>query len=498
MNRFKSWSEAEKKLGKLTQAETELKKAIKSGTARVSEKFTGYEDEQILRCLPEAPNDWQNLDTDLHIRADVLRMVLCLDVDEEGMTELGTSIYGALISGTLNLEYCDIKTLTFLRACRFEHPIAATGAKFHRDLSLQASALPNINLAGAEIEGQFSLKYCAFETTEKEKSLSLHGAKISDALIFKSIQHVGGAVDLTSAYAENLVDDAQSWGLVSVLTLDGFRYERIGGAGFSVLQERLDWLEKGSHSNSQFFPQPYTHLATVYQNTGHERQARDVRVALARCLARRHAIDQKSRNSEQWGWLLDTMSGLPFLARLFSFPLLWLVLILPKSIGRLWHVSVDKGFDWVVGYGFKPGKTLLWILGLIAVVMAISFATWRAGDFAPNSAPILVSDGWATAAGGTQFEQCESPETIENTAAYWSDCTAAGQDWETFNSFAYAADIVIPIVEIGQTSAWAPSTKNGVLSWGWLLWWMRWVFTALGWVVTALGAAAITGVIRRE
>jgi hypothetical protein len=30
------------------------------------------------------------------------------------------------------------------------------------------------------------------------------------------------------------------------------------------------------------------------------------------------------------------------------------------------------------------------------------------------------------------------------------------------------------------------------------MWWLSWVFTIVGWIVTALGAAAITGVIRRD
>jgi len=73
---------------------------------------------------------------------------------------------------------------------------------------------------------------------------------------------------------------------------------------------------------------------------------------------------------------------------------------------------------------------------------------------------------------------------------------APGRDWETFNPIAYAADIAIPLVSFGQTEAWAPSTtRQGK---GLLLWWLRWIVTVCGWIVTALGAAAITGIIRRE
>ncbi|WP_299554191.1 hypothetical protein [uncultured Tateyamaria sp.] len=73
---------------------------------------------------------------------------------------------------------------------------------------------------------------------------------------------------------------------------------------------------------------------------------------------------------------------------------------------------------------------------------------------------------------------------------------APGRDWETFNRYAYGFDVVIPIIDFGQTDAWAPSTNRGL--WGWHLWWGRWVLSVMGWIVTALGAAAITGIIRRE
>ncbi|MFV1593971.1 hypothetical protein VWZ88_15560 [Phaeobacter sp. JH20_36] len=55
---------------------------------------------------------------------------------------------------------------------------------------------------------------------------------------------------------------------------------------------------------------------------------------------------------------------------------------------------------------------------------------------------------------------------------------------------------MVPIIDFGQTEAWAPSTTRGPA--GVILWWARWAFTLAGWIVTALGAAALTGIIRRE
>ena len=69
-------------------------------------------------------------------------------------------------------------------------------------------------------------------------------------------------------------------------------------------------------------------------------------------------------------------------------------------------------------------------------------------------------------------------------------------DWDSFNALGYAADLVIPILDLGQESAWAPSKDRG--AWGFHLWWGRWVFAAMGWIITALGAAAVTGIIQRD
>lgn len=69
-------------------------------------------------------------------------------------------------------------------------------------------------------------------------------------------------------------------------------------------------------------------------------------------------------------------------------------------------------------------------------------------------------------------------------------------DWDTFNRYGYAADLVIPILDLGQTDAWAPSKDRG--DWGKALWWGRWVLAALGWLVTGLGVAAITGIMQRS
>jgi len=152
----------------------------------------------------------------------------------------------------------------------------------------------------------------------------------------------------------------------------------------------------------------------------------------------------------------------------------------------LLSAGTDPVLRFTIGYGYRPARAVGWALILIIGLGLFFRATWQAGDMTPNAAPILVSKGWI-----------EATETHpENPGAFWSDTGQAGQDWETFFSFAYAADLVIPIVNLGQESAWAPSTSRSPL--GRIGWWLRWFAKGLGWIVTALGAAAITGVIRKD
>ncbi|WP_299679772.1 hypothetical protein [uncultured Roseobacter sp.] len=115
----------------------------------------------------------------------------------------------------------------------------------------------------------------------------------------------------------------------------------------------------------------------------------------------------------------------------------------------------------------------------------LAHMAWEEGSMAPNSAVILTTRDWMA---------LES--TVSNPADNWSARNGPGRDWATFNRYAYGADLVIPIIDLGQTDAWAPSTNREV--WGQRLWRYGFFLSIAGWIVTALGAAAITGIIRRD
>jgi len=138
-------------------------------------------------------------------------------------------------------------------------------------------------------------------------------------------------------------------------------------------------------------------------------------------------------------------------------------------------------------------RSLGWAAGLIGVGWVVAHMAWVEGSFAPNSDVIVDSAGWQVLA---------RDGAVKNPAEVWSagpkSDTGQGQgmDYEAFHALAYAVDVVVPLVVLGQEAAWAPSKDRG--PWGWHLWYLRWLLTIAGWVVTGFGAAAVTGLIRRD
>ncbi len=493
--RFTSWAEI---VDTATKAERALKDAAEAGEPCVLGP---------LDHIPPAPNNWQTLAPTHHIRAEVLRFIL-LSEQGGGITEKGLMLGGAYISGRLSLTDCTIPHKLVLMGCRFQEPLQFDRSQFIKDLGLRSCAAPALSgnamtvggqlgcdgakflakagralnlqrakidadlflrgakfhatadLSGIEIGGQLACEGAEFLARDAQ-ALNLQSATIDLGLYLRKVKHISGPVDLHSASVTTLIDDPFSWPAQGQLILNGLTYNGIVGA--TDAKTRLDWLSRGDHWNGVFFPQPYKQLAKVLHDMGHEDDALKVRVALA-CKLRQ----------EQRTALMVTPNG-----------------DLSVGVKSLWH-DLGRLFLWIwhsvslalTGHGFRSERSLFWLVLLWALAVYPAHKAWEEGSFAPNAPPVLVSAEWKTLA-----------ETADNPAAEWSNAVP-GKDWETFNRYAYAADLVIPILNLGQTDAWAPSTERG--PWGWHLWWLRWLLTALGWIVTALGAAALTGVIRRE
>ncbi|MEM9715750.1 MAG: hypothetical protein AAF826_04460 [Pseudomonadota bacterium] len=282
-------------------------------------------------------------------------------------------------------------------------------------------------------------------------ALSLARSRIGGLLFAKSLQVTRGMLNFSGVSVNRLNDEPAVEDATYRLRLDGFEYKSFAQHTDISAKARLKWLARRP-AGIAFSAQPYEHLARIYEELGHRDDADRVRIA-KEDLQRRDDISQLMA-AQAWG-----RAGLLTFMRL--------------------------SLRYLVGYGYRPVYALIWAVLMIAGVGLFFQKTWNAGDMTPNSAPILVSANWVSA----------TEVAPENPGAYWSSPGQAGQDYETFNAFAYSADLLIPIVNLGQEDAWAPSTSRSW--WGQQGWWLRWVSKMLGWVFTALGAAAVTGVIRR-
>ncbi|MBD8874810.1 hypothetical protein [Roseibium polysiphoniae] len=378
-----------------------------------------------------------------------------------------------------------------------------------------------VSFSGAEVSGQLE-----FHDAELDGGVgdALNGQRlvVTSGLYWRHVKSVRGVVDLNSAHLGDLVDDAASWDKVADVALVGLTYDNL--AGPLDLEMRKAWLKKGAKFDGSFYPQPYQQLARFFRETGHRREAREILIekeVQQRRAARKRWSDERHFRSELRRFILnaseDTARKLATsAAKTPELSVTWLELSKQrfgkteatksrdpmvaeflqqdfrnqlrwdnaKAVMRLFlNRGGDRIYRYVSGYGYKPGRSLLAMALLIAVMTVLAQVSWNMGDLAPNSDVIQISKGWQ-----------ELAKTERRPSEAWIELY--GQDYETFEPFFYAADVVIPIIDIGQTEAWTPSTERSW--WGWSMFGVQKIFVILGWVVTAIAAASVTGMIRRD
>ena len=275
-----------------------------------------------------------------------------------------------------------------------------------------------------------------------------------------------GQINLVNAHVGALTDDQKSWPTgPDQLDLDGFRYDAITGASIKA-QDRLDWLARGSTVYGIFTPQPYTHFAKVLYATGHAGEARLILIARERRLADvRWQSGLAAYRAARKG---DTSSDVRTL---------WLAM----WGARLWGNLIRR----VAGYGYAPQYALYWSLAVLIFGTLWFFIAWRAGAMVPNSAIILTSPDWVAAMQAAPW--APGPN--------WADNAASAKHYETFYALPYAADVFLPIVDLGQESAWSETTMS---NFGLASRCMAWALQIAGWLITSIGLATVPGLLQRD
>ena len=272
-----------------------------------------------------------------------------------------------------------------------------------------------------------------------------------------------GNVHLSSAKVGVLLDDLASWPKGGRINLDGFIYDRISDEAQFNATARLEWIARSNRSPEKFQSQPFLHLAKVMRNAGKKSDAGKVLIEEER-LRSEFERAQKRKSAKTGRWF---RSG-------------------PLHLAIVGSATSDWIKRWTLGYGFAPWRVLRPAAVLYFIAVSLGYLCWSEGSFTPNSDVILTSPEWR--------EYAEDP-SIHSPSDAWTQNNAPGRDWESFSSFGYALDLVVPLLDLGQTDAWAPSPARG--RFGFFLWFGRWIIAAFGWFFSGLAASAVAGSIRR-
>jgi hypothetical protein len=204
---------------------------------------------------------------------------------------------------------------------------------------------------------------------------------------------IRGIVELSHARIGVLRDDPKNW--PEELRLGGSSYEALEPQ--LPAQQRLKWLALDRNSHS---PQPYEHLAALYAGVGQSADARHVL----------YAAERIKRTTK-------------------AFP------------GRVWSFLQDI----TVGYGYRPARAVLWLLGLLAI-----------GSITYAAAPPVPLDSSG------------SPH---------------------FNPVIYTLDLLLPVVNLGQKYAFNPAGAEQ---------WLSYILIAGGWVLATTIAASVARILTRR
>ena len=247
-----------------------------------------------------------------------------------GFTARGTmSLVNAKVGGGV--------TIAQDTQCRGRVSLAGAGLSVGRNLTLDVAG--TVDLSGADVSGDLTIHLGRLGSQKDKAAADLSDVKADDLTIHG--RPTEGFLDLTRARVTRLLDDPAAWPLGSKLVLDGLEYSAIGAID-EADGDRLGWLETGTqwvrsaagaYDQPGFTPQPYLHLAALYQQAGDDRYARK---AL-------HAMYRRHNKVKVRFW--------------------------NQPIIKTWNIVQDV----FLGYGYVPSLAVSW-LAVLAIATTIWFA----------------------------------------------------------------------------------------------------------------------------
>lgn len=333
-----------------------------------------------------------------------------------------------------------------------------TAAKF---IQLSYSRVNEIYFGDAVKSGEVSAeaiiadeKFSIESTSGIKEGVNLNKARFNDVfkiedLSSKSSDWVMTLNDAQFEYFDKFAD-VKSQFLGSVET-EGLRYNSLSSQACRYSgQDWIIWFEQISLNRERFSPQTHRKLASSLFKIAKDRDAQDIYISMNRSIR----LDYRKRNIEK-------------IRRIFI-PGYWfdfqVVVNCITSFG--WYV-LDLIFDKFSGYGFRPEKTLSWILGLILLGMLL----FTLGGFLGVMMP-------------------------PTKTAYWTECDLL-DSYPTYNPILYAIDITIPLIDLHTEKYWHPRWSDE-----WDLYNIFRYYLGLhiiaGWTLTTLFVTSVTGLIKKE
>lgn len=204
-----------------------------------------------------------------------------------------------------------------------------------------------------------------------------------------------------------------------------------------------------------------------------------------------------------------------------------------RAASDLGQVATLPGivFDWLldktIGYGWAAKRPLYWLLVLWIAAGTFYWAIAPHGVMTPTDPKVFLASSippecrvdWIGFSGprppladDAARRETEATKRDLPATAPWSDICprAMPSEYSTFSPFAYALDVLLPIVDLRQERDWAPrvadQTGKALLpnmeddpsGWGYGARFVEWALILSGWALSALLLGAVTGVIRRD
>jgi hypothetical protein len=290
-----------------------------------------------------------------------------------------------------------------------------------------------VRLRGVRVEGSLTLEGAQLA---EPVALSAQGLQITDELWWCPRSPVRGVVDLERAGVHRLVDDWRNpnahWPPPGQLMLDGFTYDGFGGEHEASWRQRRDWIRQRPAGAD--IPGARTVSTQPY-----EQLARVYRQRGQEAEAQEIAIAQ--RNELRRGGGLN-----------------W-----PRWISS-W--VLDK----TIKHGYRPLRAVGLLAGLYVLVVLALWGVQHHSD-------VMVPAKDTTA-------MTPAPTALHCSSGY-----------PCFYPAAYALDVVVPIVKVGQADSWR---IDGTVPWGWAYLAGSALATGLGWALTTLAVVGYTGLVRKQ